>query len=105
LCARRGGKYQLRLMVDDLYPPATRLLSHWNFRAEFWIDGIGSKYGTDTTNAGTYLYLSTDQVRFYRLDAPQLVAQIGSGAYHHPSWSPHDPVEPVPLTEIPPLIF
>nr|WP_215607714.1 DUF4132 domain-containing protein [Leptothoe spongobia] len=65
LCGQRGWKNQLRLMVDDSYTPARLLLPKWDMRAEFWIEGIGDDYGTDTTEAGSYLYLATDQVRFY----------------------------------------
>jgi hypothetical protein len=61
LCAARGWKNQLRLMVDDTFPPATRLLPAWGLRAEFWIEGAGDNYGTDTNETGTYLYLSADQ--------------------------------------------
>ena len=43
LCAARGWKNKLRLMVDDSYPPATRELPQWGLRAEFWIEGIGDE--------------------------------------------------------------
>ena len=62
----RGWRNKLRLMVDDEYPPATLDLPHWGLRAEFWIEGAGDDYGTDTNETGAYLYLTTDQVRFYR---------------------------------------
>jgi hypothetical protein len=81
LCAARGWKNKLRLMVDDTYPPAHRLLAQWNLRAEYWIEGAGTEHGRDTNESGTYLYLSTDQVRFYALDAPQLHAHAGGGGY------------------------
>ena len=70
-------------MVDDLFPPASREMPAWNLLAEFWIEGIGEDYGTDTTEAGTFLYLSTDQVRFYKSDAQ----------------------EPLDLRLVPPLVF
>src|SRR3712207_6986280 len=38
-----------------------------------------SNYGTDTTEAGTYLYLATDQVRFYRMEARENLAHAGGG--------------------------
>ncbi len=69
LCGARGWKNSLRLIVDDEYPPATRPLPAHAIRAEFWVEGIGEHYGTDTTEAGTYLYVATDQVRFYAADA------------------------------------
>src|SRR5205807_5813130 len=48
LCAARGWNNQLRLLVDAEFPPATRLLPAWDLRAEFWIEGIGDNYHTDT---------------------------------------------------------
>jgi hypothetical protein len=102
LCAARGWKNKLRLMVDDSYPPAHRLLSDWGLRAEFWVEGAGSEYGQDTNQAGVYLYLTTDQVRFYPLDAPQRHAHAGGGGYGR--WdSAAD--EPLALDTIPPLVF
>ena len=100
LAAARGWKNKLRLMVDDEYPPATRLLTQWGLRAEFWIEGAGD----ETNESGSYLYLSTDQVRFYRLEDAQLTAHAGGGGYGA-GW--HRPVvaEPLPLAEIPPLVF
>ncbi len=104
LAAARGWKNKLRLMVDDTYPPASRLLPQWGLRAEFWIEGAGDQYGTDTNESGTYLYLATDQVRFYRNDDAQLTAHAGGGGYG-PGWQQRIAAEPVPLAEIPPLVF
>lgn len=88
LCNARGWKNKLRLMVDDLFPPAIREMPAWNLRAEFWVEGLGENYGTDTTEAGTFLYLSTDQVRFYEIDDSRI-----PGA------------EPLDLSLAPPLVF
>ena len=88
LCGARGWKNKLRLMVDDTFPPAIRELPAWNLRSEFWVDGIGEDYGTDTTEAGTYLYLSTDQVRFYEIDDSRIPNR-----------------EPLELSLVPPLVF
>lgn len=105
LCGARNWNNKLRLLVDDEYPPATRRMPAWNLRAEFWIEGIGDTYDTDTTASGAYLYLSTDQVRFYRLDAQENVAHAGGGGYYaRRTWS-DGPVEALPLAEIPPLVF
>lgn len=68
-------------MDDDEYPPAAREIAAWGLRAEFWVEGIGENYGTDTTEAGTYLYLATDQVRFYRMDARENYAHAFDGGY------------------------
>jgi hypothetical protein len=102
LAAARGWKNKLRLMVDDTYPPANILLPKWKLRAEFWIEGIGTEYGQDTNDSGSYLYLATDQVRFYSIEAAQRYAHAGGGGYA-PDRGATD--EPVPLAEIPALVF
>lgn len=104
LCAARGWKNKLRLMVDDTYPPASRLLPQWNLRAEYWVEGAGTEYGTDTNESGVYLYLATDQVRFYSIDAAQLRAHAGGGGYTE-RWNPTGDDEPLPLDRVPPLVF
>src|SRR5712692_3198169 len=108
LAAARGWRHQLRLMVDDVYPPATLELPRWGLRAEFWVDGTGDDYGTDTSEAGTYLYLATDQVRFYPIDAAANHSQAGSGAYR-PAYDRQQrrpsENEPLPLEQIPLLVF
>ena len=105
LCGSRAWKNKLRLMVDDVYPPATREMSAWGLRAEFWVEGIGENYGADTTEAGTYLYLVTDQVRFYRTDARENYAHASGGGYSSGWYGQGIPAEPVVLEEIPPLVF
>jgi hypothetical protein len=107
LCATRGWKNKLRLMVDDSYPPATKELPQWGLRAEFWIEGIGDNYGTDTNDAGVYLRVATDQVRFYRTAAAQNWAHAGGGGYTSAAGGPGPGAvnEPVPLEEIPALVF
>ena len=66
LCAARGWKNKLRLLVDDEYPPAHRVFADQGLRAEFWIEGAGHEFGDDTNESGVFHYLTTDQVRFYR---------------------------------------
>lgn len=106
LCAARGWRNKLRLMVDDEYPPPTRVLPRLNLRAEFWVESIGENYGTDTNEAGTYLYLTTDQVRFYPLEAPQHYAHAGGGGYHLGFYGRQaTPIAPLPLDQVPPLVF
>jgi len=104
LCAARGWKNKLRLMVDDSYPPASRFLSIWGLRAEYWIEGAGDEYGRDTNAAGSYLYLATDQVRFYHLNAETNSAHASGGGYLVPrnANAEHQPLE---LETIPPLVF
>ncbi len=113
LCAARGWRNTLRLMVDDEYPPATLELPHYNLRAEFWIEGAGDQYEVDTNATGTYLRVATDQVRFYPLAAAQHSAHAGGGGYHSAyDWRRLDPPDaagganaPIPLEQIPPLVF
>lgn len=103
LCALRGWKNKLRLMVDDEYPAPSLNLPHWGLRAEFWVEGLGTDYGTDTNDSGVFLYLSTDQVRFYRTDSAQRMAHAAGGGYH-PGYHAQD-AEPLSLDEIPALVF
>jgi hypothetical protein len=103
LCAARGWKNRLRLMVDDSYTPAYRALPQWGLRAEFWIEGAGDEYGTDTNEAGAFHLLTTDQVRFYEIDAAQRTAHAAGGGYA-PGWNQTES-EPVPLDRIPPLVL
>ena len=99
LCVLRGWKNTLRLMVDDSYPPTTRSLPQFGLRAEFWIEGVGDDYGVDTNDAGTYLRLATDQVRFYAENAKTNYAHAGGGGY---AMDRRDtPDEPVPLDQVP----
>ncbi|MGP4044954.1 DUF4132 domain-containing protein [Streptomyces sp. 2A115] len=105
LAANRGWRNKLRLCVDDEAPPASRELPRWGLRAEYWIEGDGEAYGEDTTDSGSYLRLRTDQVRFYPIDAPPNSAHCCGGEYRMWLRNGEDPVEPLPLTEIPPLVL
>jgi hypothetical protein len=101
LCAIRGWKNSLRLMVDSEYPPARKELPQWGLRAEYWIEGIG-----DHTNAtGTFLYLATDQVRFYRIDSSENRAHAGGGGYVNERRNANALAEPIALDQIPPLVL
>jgi hypothetical protein len=103
LCAARGWKNKLRLLVDDEYPPAGRSLPKWNLRAEFWIEGIGDNYGTDTNDSGVFFYLSTDQVRFYPIGDASRSAHAAGGGYR--TRRPEVVDNPLPLEQIPSLVF
>ena len=107
LCAARGWKNRLRLMVDDSYPPACKELPNRGLRAEFWVEGIGDDYGNDTNESGVYLRLATDQVRFYRAGAATNYAHAGGGGYTADAAGPgQDNVnEPLALDQVPPLVF
>ena len=107
LCGSRHWKNKLRLMVDDEYPPASRELVPWGIRAEFWIEGVGDAYGQDTNEAGTYLRLASDQVRFYRTGAAPNSAHAGGGGYRVRALGPGaDEVnEPLRMEDVPALVF
>ncbi|MFV2019008.1 DUF4132 domain-containing protein [Micromonospora sp. LOL_023] len=107
LAAARGWADKLRLMVDDDYPPTVRELPQWGLRAEYWVEGIGDDYGVDTTDAGSYLRLVTDQVRFYPIDAAANSAHASGGGYSRDMWrhGDADPAEPLPLDRVPPLVL
>lgn len=104
LCSQRNWKNQLRLMVDDSYEPPTRWLPKQNLRVEFWVESVGTDYRTDTTDSGSYLYLATDQVRFYQPDTQRNYVHAGGGGYYA-GWHQGRAAEPVPLNQIPPLVF
>jgi hypothetical protein len=104
LCGVRGWKNKLRLLVDDIYAPPLKLLPQWGLRAEFWIEGIGDQWGRDTTESGSFSYLSTDQVRFYRIAADQRYAHAFGGGYEIHGQE-HPANEPLPLDLIPPLVL
>lgn len=107
LCAARGWKNRLRLMVDDSYPPACKELPGWGLRAEFWVEGIGDDYGNDTNESGVYLRLATDQVRFYRAEATTNYAHAGGGGYttNAARQGQGNINEPLPLDQVPALVF
>ncbi|WP_031067973.1 DUF4132 domain-containing protein [Streptomyces sp. NRRL WC-3742] len=105
LASARGWRNKLRLMVDDSAPPATRALPQWGLRAEYWIHGEGEEYGDDTTESGSYLRLTTDQIRFYPIDAPQNEADCYGSEYRMWPRDGAEPVEPVPIAEVPPLVL
>ena len=107
LCAARGWKNKLRLMVDDDYPPAFKELPQWGLRAEFWVEGVGDDHGTDTNESGVFLRLATDQVRFYRMDAAPNAAHASGGSYTSNATGPGvgDINEPLPVEQVPALVF
>ena len=69
----------------------------------FWVEGVGDNYGTDTTEAGSYLYLATDQVRFYPIDASANYSHASGGGYN--AYRRGEPSEPIPLEQIPAFVF
>ncbi|MGW6904539.1 DUF4132 domain-containing protein [Streptomyces sp. NPDC054940] len=105
LAAIRGWHNKLRLAVDDEAPPAVRELPQWGLRAEYWIAGDSGENYEDITDSGSFLRLRTDQVRFYPIDAPQNSAHCCGGEYRMWLRGGVDPVDPLPLTDVPPLVL
>lgn len=89
LCHQRGWRYTLQGDWDSANTP-TIALPQWDLRAEFWVEAIAEGGNLlergDTTHRGIYVYLTTDQVRFYR------TSHTGDAA-------------PIALADIPPLAF
>lgn len=81
LCQQRGWHYTLQGNFDSHNTPVIDLPDH-GYRVEFWVDPIGDVRG-DISESGIFLYVASDQVRFYRLRE--------SG--------------PVALDQVPPLLF
>lgn len=105
LCAVRGWKNTLRLMVDDQYPPASKVLEEWGLRAEYWVEGLGDDYTDDfVVESGAYRYLATDQVRFYDINSAQATAHAGGGGYGA-GWQGSALPDPIPIAEVPPLVL
>ena len=105
LCDARGWRNKLRLMVDDTYPPAMKELPEWSLRAEFWIGGAGDTFDVDTNQAGVFLRVTTDQVRFYGVNTPFNYSDASGIIYGRESYGRGEPHEALPLDQIPPLVF
>jgi hypothetical protein len=80
LCQQRGWRHTLEGQWDSANTPTLRL-PRWELRVEFWATPAGLE--GDVGHSGVFLYLATDQVRFYR----------------------GDDAEPMPLADVPPLVF
>jgi hypothetical protein len=97
LTTARGWSNALRMTMGYSYPPAMLKLPHWNLRVEFWIEDV-----IDDFNAsGTFLYVATDQARFYPLNAGTNSATDGG----YDTWQRRSEEDALPLDQIPPLVF
>ncbi|MFF2073418.1 DUF4132 domain-containing protein [Kitasatospora sp. NPDC058162] len=105
LAATRGWRNHLRLIQQYEVPPAIRELPEWGLRAEYWIRGDGNAGDGDINDSGSYLRLTTDQVRFYPLDAPKNEALAYSVDYTMVLPDGTEPVEPLPIAGVPPLVL
>jgi hypothetical protein len=103
LAVQRGWRNRLRMTRDDgAGPPATRELPDWGLRAELWIAAAGDG---EAFESGAYRHIVTDQVRFYPLSAPENLTDPGTGRYEQAVADGEEPVAPVPLDRVPPLVF
>ena len=81
LCRQRGWSYDLQGAFDSHNVP-TLVLPRWDLAVEFWVESAEGDDGS-LSDAGMYLYVTTDQVRF---------ASLGSR-------------ERLRLTDVPALVF
>jgi hypothetical protein len=67
------------------------------------VEGAGDNYGVDTNDSGTFYYVTTDQIRFYPVDAAANAAHAGGGGYSSRGLD-REGKRPRKLAEIPPLV-
>lgn len=92
LCQARGWNYDLMGQWDSHNTPE-KVLPAYNLRAEFWVEDAA---GEQASEMGVFLYLATDQVRFYECDAE---------AYARDRWRIRRDINPLPLDQIPPIVL
>jgi hypothetical protein len=73
LCRERGWRFRLQGGFDSHNTP-TLALPRWGLNAEFWVDGVPDE--TQMSEAGIYLHLATDQVRFSDATGPRPLAEV-----------------------------
>ncbi|MHA7812029.1 MAG: DUF4132 domain-containing protein [Phycisphaerales bacterium] len=105
LATGRFWKNQLRIMADMECHAPRRDLEAWGIRAEFWIEGIGDDYNDEYVSpAGAFLYIATDQVRYYAIEAAQNMGHAWSGPYQNRG-ADEDVNHPIPLEQIPSIVL
>lgn len=105
LATGRFWKNQLRIMADMECHAPRRDLSAWGIRAEFWVEGVGDDNIEEyVSSSGTFLYLATDQVRFYAIEAAQNVGHAWGGQYENRG-PDEDLNHPIQLDRIPPIVL
>jgi hypothetical protein len=62
IAGQRDWHYTLQGQWDSHNTPY-RLLPNWNYKIEFWVEPMGD--ATPVSDSGVYVYINTDQVRFY----------------------------------------
>ncbi len=76
LCRERGWRYGLQGMWDSANIPFLDVTAH-RMRVEYWLEPAGGGQ-EETTEMAVFLYLATDQVRFYSLheDGPMALEDV-----------------------------
>ncbi|WP_066800538.1 DUF4132 domain-containing protein [Moraxella oblonga] len=103
LAKLRGWEAILRISADADFPAPHRNLTEYGLRSEYWVHNIGDEYGVDTTEAGAYLRVSTDQLRFYPIDSPVNSSHVSHG--HFSSRWGKDADNGLPLESIAPKVL
>ena len=62
LCQQRGWSYSLQGAWDSHNTPTLQLAQH-GMIVEYWVDAVG-EYNINTSGAGIFMHVATDQVRF-----------------------------------------
>ncbi|NQZ07977.1 MAG: DUF4132 domain-containing protein [Algicola sp.] len=96
LAAVRGWQYSLQGAWDAPAETVQLKLAKWGIFAEYRVAGVG-EVGEQTTEAGVYHYVVSDQVRFYAdHDSEVSASEFGMS---------DDTTTPIGLAEIPELVF
>lgn len=103
LAKLRGWEAILRISADADFPAPHRNLEEYGLRSEYWVHNIGDEYGVDTTEAGAYLRVSTDQLRFYPIESSVNSSHVNHG--HFSSRWGKDADNGLPLDSIPPKVL
>ncbi|WCN12764.1 DUF4132 domain-containing protein [Marinomonas mediterranea] len=95
LASTRGWHYTLQGAWDGGYDDICSIrLDQYNLYAQFWVNTIG-EYGNDTSESGIFLYVSSDQVRFYEV-RPDMNGLNDANINRD---------QPIPLEQVPALVF
>jgi hypothetical protein len=101
LCMDRGWQYKLMGAFDSQSTPTLKL-PRWNLVVEYWVEPLVDQ-GQST--AGIYTTVGSDQVRFLRATASPPNAVGFPMAVRALPAVQHFNYEPVPVTEILPVVF
>ncbi|MCP3798054.1 DUF4132 domain-containing protein [Allokutzneria sp. A3M-2-11 16] len=104
IATARGWQNQPRSTMDTTCQPTVRELPEWGLRAELWVEGVGDGFDVAATESGGYHYVDTEHIRFYPLFAPENTA-YAAGAGYAPWDDVDDLSDPLPLADVPPLVF